>query len=135
MVFGVGLMEYYFREWLIGLLEDDPLPFEIKHLCFIISMLPDRVELALSGDENPFRLCYPGWYYPLEAQCFFYQKYFKIRPNGRRNIYNKTKKMICDFFKAEKTKTHFRPNGRSELGNLTISLGFRGKKANFLVKI
>lgn len=135
MAFGVGLMEYYFREWLVGLLEDDPLPHEINHLCFIILMSHDRVELALSGDENPFRLCYPGMYYPLEAQCFFCQKYFKIRPNGRKNIYNKTKKMICDFFKAEKTETHFRPNGRSEFANLTISLGFRGKKANFLVKI
>lgn len=128
-------MEYYFEEWFLGLFEDDPLPYEIKHLCFIISLGGGRPELAVSGSENPFVFCNPEMYYPLEAQCFFCQKYFNIRPNGRKNIYDVTKKLILNFFESQKTKTHFRPNGRSELAKMTISLGFRGKKANFLVKI
>ncbi len=128
-------MEQYFSDWLKGLVEDDPLPQEIRHMCFIISYRKSHTELALSCSENPFLYAIPDMYYPLETECFFCPKYFNIRPNSRQNVYAVTKKLIVDFFEKEKTLTHFRPNGRTEFANLTISLGFRGKKANFLVKV
>ena len=128
-------MEYYFREWLLGIVEDDPLPYGIKYLNFIITQNKWHFELALTGSEYPFKLSIADLYYPLEAQCFFCEKYFKIRPFGRKKIYDVTKKLILNFFAQQQLCQHFCPNGRSNFDNLTISLGFRGKKAKFLVKI
>ncbi len=128
-------MEYYFKEWVMGLFEDDPLPYEIKYLCFIITLYQDRCELSLTGSERPFTTAYPQDYYPLEAQCFFLSKYFNLRPCSRQKIYNITKRLILDVTFVERNNIHFRPNGRFELQDITISLGFRGKKADFLVKL
>lgn len=128
-------MEYNFKEWLKGLVEDDPLPQEIKYICFIISCKKDRVELSVTGSENPFFYAVPDMYYPLEAECFFCPKYFKMRPNSRDEVFDITEKLITDFFCQEAKNLHFRPNGRTEFANITISMGFRGKKAKFLVKV
>ena len=128
-------MEYYFEQWVSGTLEDDPLPVGVRFINFIITEYKDRFELAFTASENPFEISYPDMYYPLEAQCFFCDKYFKIRPHSRQNIYAITKKLILDFCAKEKNNIHFCPNGRSGFENMTISLGFRGKKANFLVKL
>lgn len=130
-------IDYHFSEWLLGLIEDDPVPGEIKYLTFIITEYRDRYELALTGSENKPLLCEPGFYYPLECQCFFLTDYFNLRPLGRPKVFNFTKNMIIGFF--EKQRKYFesiggRTNGRSSLAGKTISLGFRGKKATFLVK-
>ena len=128
-------MEYYFSQWLKGIVEDDPLPYEIKHMCFIINKGKQFAELSMSYSENPFLYAVPDMYFPLMAECFFYQKYFKIRPNSRQKLYQITKSLILNFFAQEKNLIHFRPNGRPDFANLTISMGFRGKKAIFLVKV
>ena len=127
-------MQQRFNEWLNGLVEEDPIPFEVKHLLFIISEYDDRVELALTGSEKQLNISYPSFYFPLEAQCFFDAEYFNLRPKGRETIFKLTKQMILSFVNSIKLSSAFGPNGRSLFGNVTISLGFRGKKTTFLVK-
>lgn len=129
-------MDYYFREWLFGIIEDDPIPQEIKYLTFIISVYPDRCELAVTGSEEKLEICQPNFYYPLEAQCFYNTAYFNLRPLGRKVILDKTKSLIQRCFQALTSGniTLVSSNGRSDLLNKAISVGFRGKKATFLVK-
>ena len=104
------------------------------HLLFIISEYYDRVELALTGSENKLKISYPSFYFPLEAQCFFDTEYFNLRPKGRKAIFKLTKQMILSFVDCLGFSNYFSPNGRSLFANMTISLGFRGKKTTFLVK-
>lgn len=130
-------MEYYFSEWLLGLIEDDPIPYEIKYLTFIITEYDDRYELSLTGSENKLNICEPSFYYPLESQCFYNTAYFNLRPLGRQKVLDVTKKLIISTFKKISNQgivLQNRTNGQSGLLNKTISVGFRGKKATFLVK-
>jgi len=130
-------MEYYFSEWLLGLIEDDPIPYEIKYLTFIITEFDDRYELSLTGSEQKPLVCEPDFYYPLECQCFYNTSYFNLRPLGRRKVLEITKKLIINTFKKINEQgivLQNRTNGQSGLLNKTISVGFRGKKATFLVK-
>ncbi len=126
-----------FGEWLNGLIEDDPIPYETAYLTFIITEYKDRFELMLTGSESPLKKCEPDFYFPLECQCFFEPHYFLLRPLGRQYMFNYTKQLILDFFavyKNDTKKPYKQPNGRSDYKNKTISLGFRGKKPTFLVK-
>ncbi len=131
-------MEKLFSEWFFGVFEDDPLPDEIRYINFMITEYDDRYEVGFSGDENPYKKAIPGEYYPLEAQSFFCSDYYDMRPYGRDFVLSLTKKLILNI--VSKTKSNDRlllnicPNGRSYLHDMTISVGFRGENADFLVK-
>lgn len=82
--------EYYneFRLWLKGLIEDDPIPYEIKSLVFYLNK---NNEIGFSGtEESEVKVVDKFFYYPLEAQYFYfpnlYNKLFKLIDNEKLNV-------------------------------------------------
>lgn len=65
-----------FYSWLTGLVEDDPIPFEIKSIIFYINK---NFEIGFSGSENDsIKIVDYGTYFPLESQYFYSQKLVQI---------------------------------------------------------
>lgn len=68
-----------FKDWIFGLIQDDPIPFEIKSLVFYIN---DNFEIGFSGSESEkIEKIDLFFYYPLEAEFFYnheiYCEFFK----------------------------------------------------------
>lgn len=67
-------IEKEFINWMEGLIEDDPIPFEIKSLVFYLN---SHLEIGFSGSEKEeVRLIEEFFYYPLEAQFFYCPKLY-----------------------------------------------------------
>ncbi len=82
--------EYYneFILWLKGIVEDDPIPYEIKSLVFYLNK---NNEIGFSGtEEKEVKVVDKFFYYPLEAQYFYcsnlYNKLFKLTNNEKLNV-------------------------------------------------
>lgn len=64
-----------FKLWLNGLVEDDPIPFEIKSIIFFV----DQLEIGFSGSESDdVKIIDFGTYFPLESQYFYSKKLVEI---------------------------------------------------------
>ena len=92
-----------FISWLRGLIEDDPIPLEIKTLAFYIN---NHNEIGFSGTELSEIYAVDKFFYePLEAQYFFnsnlYKNIFKEDINFNLDILEKllTKLKRDDYFK------------------------------------
>ena len=59
-----------FYDWLSGIQEDEPMPFEVKNIYFIVEFLQNDIALSYSGDENLLNVFDYGFYSPLEGQYF-----------------------------------------------------------------
>lgn len=57
--------------WLKEIVEDDPIPYEIKHIYFSINLKNKICCLALGGRELPCSVISDFEYFPLEAQFFY----------------------------------------------------------------
>lgn len=65
-----------FLSWILGLIEDNPIPFEIESLVFYINK---NNEIGFSGTERKnVTLTDRFFYNPLEAQYFFCPQIYKI---------------------------------------------------------
>lgn len=76
-----GQKKFYseFLSWLCGLVEDDPIPYEIKSLVFFVN---SHAEIGFSGfEENKINVIDFGFYFPLEAEFFFCPKLFSSSKN------------------------------------------------------
>lgn len=65
--------------WVFSIEEDDPIPYEVFHLYFVISMRNNACALSLTGTEifeNPVT---NFEFYPLEAYYFVNQTYNEIK--------------------------------------------------------
>lgn len=60
-----------FHDWLAGIQEDDPLPFETKNIYFIVEFTQNSIMVSYSADDKNLELFDYGSYFPLEAQYFF----------------------------------------------------------------
>lgn len=72
MCFGGGMNNVidHFIFWVLSVEEDDPIPYEIKHIYFCLNFVSKTLVLSFGGSEqfqNPF---FDFEYYPLEAQFF-----------------------------------------------------------------
>lgn len=108
---------YFFENWLLGLFEDEPLPYEITHLLFLLNFKNNFVSLSFSGGEYLNENNYPLDYYPLEAQFFYcytffhlYKNYYSLktkksaRINLLKNFYFLVcKRLIIDFLENNKS--------------------------------
>jgi len=65
------------KKWLLGLFEDDPIPYEIKNLYFILHKENNAPFLSFAGSELPLKKLINFEYYPLEAQFFPTHKFQK----------------------------------------------------------
>lgn len=98
-----------FKNWLIGIEEDDPLPYEINYLCFCFDFKNKNVNLSLSGYENNIDKIDDGIYFPLEAQffnCPLLNSFFNNKKNLNNNnelfyyVKQKIYKMFVMFLKS-----------------------------------
>ena len=63
--------------WLLGIEEDDPLPYEINHIYFYL----EQNILGMGGTENLKTFICDFEYYPIESQFFDFQReYFNKKP-------------------------------------------------------
>lgn len=60
-----------FKRWIIGMQEDDPLPYEIRYVYFLITFTNNSCSLMFCGSENFEKQLINFEYFPLEAQYFF----------------------------------------------------------------
>lgn len=60
-----------FCNWLVGIQEDDPLPFEIKNIYFIVEFKQNDIVISYSADDKTLISFDYGTYFPIEAQYFF----------------------------------------------------------------
>ena len=60
-------MQKMFEQWVLGTLEDDPLPYEVRHIIFC---LHKEGFLSFGGQEILPKMLFNFEYYPLEAQFF-----------------------------------------------------------------
>ena len=56
--------------WIVGIEEDDPLPYEIKYIYFSVSFANDICSLCYGGTEDFQKTVVNFDYFPLEAQFF-----------------------------------------------------------------
>ena len=59
-------------DWIIGMTEDCPIPYEIRHLYFLIVQDIKGYHLEFGGREKKDEVIEYLDYYPLEAQFFIY---------------------------------------------------------------
>lgn len=67
-----------FYYWLAGIQEDDPLPFEIKNIYFIVEFNQNDIVVSYSADDKNLQYFDYGTYFPLEAQYFFCRELSKL---------------------------------------------------------
>lgn len=58
-------------EWLAGIQQDDPLPYEIKNIYFIVDFANNDIELSYSASDVDLQIFDYGFYQPLEAEYFY----------------------------------------------------------------
>lgn len=64
--------------WIKSIVEDDPIPYEIEHIYFALSLKNKISSLSLGGRELETEIIGNFEYYPLEAQFFFNQTFNNI---------------------------------------------------------
>lgn len=56
--------------WVMGVLEDDPIPYEVKEIYFCLHRENGNIFLSFGGNEKKEKIVFNFEYYPLEAQFF-----------------------------------------------------------------
>ena len=69
------------KEWLIGILEEDPIPYEINYLYFMYGKINNMVYIRFLGCEIDNKENSDFTYNPLEAQFFYSHNLFKLFQN------------------------------------------------------
>jgi len=82
--------------WLKGLIEDDPIPFEIKSLVFFVNK---NYEIGFSGsEEENIKVVEYYFYFPLEAEYFYCKdlyKYIYSKKDREKTSLEILKKLLC----------------------------------------
>ena len=60
-----------FLAWICGIQEDDPLPYEIYNVYFIVNFSNNDIELSYSADDKNLQIFDFGAYFPQEAEYMF----------------------------------------------------------------
>lgn len=116
------LLSYEFNEWLISLNEDEPLPFEINLVTFIISKNSNLYSLAYSGHEQKtLKKLVAGDYIPLEGQYFFSKYLMTVEFLSKSQ---KQKQAFLMFLITQLIKTFLKTNRANFLKNKSIAVGF-----------
>ncbi len=109
-----------FIAWLNGLIEDDPIPYEIKSLVFYIS---SNNEIGFSGTEQTdVKIVDKFFFHPLEAQYFFCPKLYSI-------LFEITKEQKLNFLKSLLEKLKLNKN----FAGFNLFYGFMFEKAKKIV--
>lgn len=63
-------MKDEFVFWVLGVLEDDPIPYEVDDIYFCLHRENGNIFLSFGGNEKKEKRIFNFEYYPLEAQFF-----------------------------------------------------------------
>lgn len=104
-----NILYYEFKEWLAGILEDDPIPYEITTLYFFYGKINGEVYIRFCATEFDKEEYSDFTYNPLEAQAFISNNLYKIFQKEKNNIklYNFIKNSIEKFKKDDYLFTLF----------------------------
>lgn len=81
-----------FFEWVNGLVEDDPIPYEINCLVFYIN---ENFEIGFSGFESEsINVVEFGPYFPLESEYFYSKRLISILNSNKENKRNYVLKLL-----------------------------------------
>ena len=117
-------MQQLFDEWVLGVFEDDPLPYEVNMLLFVLDKKGDYYNLEFSGHQ-----CYgqsinnSGFYYPLEAQSFVCKEFFNLNISEQKMM-SLIKSLIINLTKNKQAQF---------LSKIQIGACFRYKNIFFLI--
>ena len=114
-----------FYYWLVGIQEDDPLPFEIKNIYFIVEFNQNEIVISYSADDKTLNIFDYGTYFPLEAQYFFCSEFRELSLNFfvKKSI---SKKDILDMLNLLVS------NAKTELDFLSSKNIFIGERFNII---
>lgn len=116
------LLSYEFNEWLIGIEEDEPLPYEINLVTFIISKNSNLYSLAYSGHEQTtLEKLVAGEYIPLEGQYFYNKHLMAVEFLSKSE---KQKRDFLIFLITQLIKNLLKTNRAKFLKKKSIALGF-----------
>ncbi|MDD4211576.1 MAG: hypothetical protein PHC46_04240 [Clostridia bacterium] len=125
-----NMLSHEFNDWLIGVDEDTPIPYEISLATFIISKSENLYSLSYSGHEQKtLKKLVAGDFIPLEGQYFF-SKYLMII-----ELLSKSEKVKQEFilFIVEKLiNTFLKTKNATFLKNKKIALGFAFTKPIYI---
>ena len=91
-------MQKSFVNWVLGIIEDDPIPYEIDCIFFNIHRNSFYFYLSMGGNENKISESFD--YFPLEAQFFDIKKFnsfitlANIKSLVEKSLHNKLFKQV-----------------------------------------
>ena len=94
-----------FTHWLEGIVEDDPVPYEVKNICFVYTQTNNCFSLFMGGTENYPTLNNMFDYFPLEAQYYNFNELYKIK--DLHHFTKMCKYLIDECFSSVVLKTQF----------------------------
>jgi len=108
----IDSIKYEFFNWLMGIQEDTPLPYEINTVCFIIKKESVLYSISYSGEEILVKLnkLLPNNYVPLEGQFFWCKSLFIIDSLSKSGTVKRTfmlfliKELLTYFLKQKQSK-------------------------------
>ena len=120
-----------FNAWLIGIQEDEPIPYEVNTACFIIKKESVLYSISYSGEETTGKLnkLLPNHYTPLEGQFFsntILNDFDAIKTSEKEKkafLLTLLKMLIVNFLKTEESWF---------LKDKKIAYGFYNKKPLYL---
>lgn len=94
-----------FYSWILNIEEDDPIPYEIKYIYFVISFRNNICSLAMGGKEIHSLSPINFEYFPLEAQFFNNESFMQLTEINLAKL--ELKQLLEDCFTQTKFKDIF----------------------------
>jgi hypothetical protein len=95
-----NIIQKELMEWVKGIQEDEPVPYEVKHIYFIVSFVSGDIELSYSGNENRLTIFDYGFYSPLEGQYFYCNELKNVAKILAQKKSTETKTEVYNFLKT-----------------------------------
>ena len=123
----IDTIKYDFLNWLIGIQEDTPLPYEINTVCFIIKKESALYSLSYNGEEVLVKLnkLLPNNYIPLEGEFFWCKPLFTLDSLSKSEI---VKRNFLLFLINDLLSYFLNKKESKFLKNKTIIYGFYNEK-------
>lgn len=86
-------IENEFKQWLMGIQEDDPLPYEISYVYFLVDFLNNDIAVSYTGSDRPLIIFDFAMYCPLEAEYFFCSE---LRQIAQSRLNKQSKKQFLE---------------------------------------
>ena len=111
-------MQQFFELWVLGVLEDSPLPYEVTNIYFCLHKDNFFSYLSFGGSEFTLKKLFNFWFYPLDGQ------FFDLKDTSQNfNLFN-LRKLIENALKNKNFKSAFK-NKKIFYGNYKDTLIYK----------